>query len=412
HPSLEGVLDDTYGIMLYEDDAMLVAEAMAGVSREEGDLLRRAISKSESAEAIAEVSRTFLDRAAASGVSRHIAEQTWVQMAKFNSYSFCKAHAASYAILAYHLAWLKAHYPLEFMVAVLNHHWGMYPKRVHLEEAKRLGLRVRPPCVNRSAIEFGIDGGAIRVGLGQVRDLSRRAIESILAERERRPFRSLGDFLARVRISRGEAQNLVLCGAFDFTDRNRPELVLELKTTCVARQGQADPGRLGLENSPPAPRTSLNDFSPRQRLAYELDLLGLSVGEHPMAALRPWLDTRGIVHSTELRRRAGETVRAAGVIAASRRTTTRSGDPMRFITLEDETGIFEVTLFPRVCRKYNRLVDGYGPYLVEGTVENQYGALTLNARRVVRLDTDGAVAGGPRRDRTPAPAPGDPFLCV
>ncbi|MFW6107322.1 MAG: DNA polymerase III subunit alpha [bacterium] len=392
HPSLEGVLDQTYGIMLYEDDAMLVAAAMAGVSREEGDLLRRAISKGSSPQALAEASRTFLEGATANGVPRVVAEETWLQMAKFNSYSFCKAHAASYAILAYHLAWLKAHYPLQFMVAVLNHQWGMYPKRVHLEEAKRLGIEVRLPCVNRSDMAFTAEDGAIRIGLGQVRDLAEDAIESLLDEQRRRAFDSLGDFLARVAISEGEAENLILCGALDFTGRNRPELVLELKTTYAARREQGGGPRLGLRADPAFAPASLRDYAREKRLAYELDILGLSAGEHPMAALRPWLAQRGVVESASLPRHRGETLRAAGVVAATRSTTTRKGEPMRFVTLEDETGIFEVTLFPRVCRRYSRLVDGYGPYLVEGKVEDQYGAVSMNAWRLVPLDVGEAMS--------------------
>ncbi len=403
HPSLEGVLDDTYGIMLYEDDAMRVAAAMADVSREEGDLLRRAIAKGDSPQALAEVSRTFLEKAIANGVPSEVAEETWLQMAKFNSYSFCKAHAASYAILAYHLAWLKAHYPLEFMTAVLNHQWGMYPKRVHLEEAKRLGLEVRLPCANRSQKEFAVEEGAIRIGLGQVRDLTERAIESLLNERQRRLFDSLADFLTRVPIAEGEAENLVLCGAFDFAVRNRPELVLELKTTYAARREQANQDGLGLRAAPAFPPPRLRAYSREQRLACELDLLGLSVGEHPMAALRPWLAERGIVDSAALPRRVGQRVRAAGVVAATRSTTTRKGEPMRFITLEDETGIFEVTLFPRTCRRYSRVVDTYGPYLVEGTVEDQYGALTVNARRLAPLDAAMSSARGQAWNRTPRP---------
>ncbi|MFW6161709.1 MAG: DNA polymerase III subunit alpha [Planctomycetota bacterium] len=395
HPSLEGVLDETCGIMLYEDDAMLVAAALAGISREEGDLLRRAISKGKSKRALVAASRTFLAKARANGVPARVAEELWTQMAKFNAYSFCKAHAASYAILAYHLAWLKAHHPLPFMVAVLNHHWGMYPKRVHLEEAKRLGLGVLGPCVNRSGADFTIDGDAIRVGLGQVRDLSQRTIDRIVAERRRRPFASLAEFLARVSLAESEAENLILCGALDFAARNRPELMLELKTTLAAGRQGAESRGLGLAAVQPARLPSLKPFSPAQRLTHELDILGLTVGQHPMALLRPALRRRGILASDALPGRVGQVVRAAGVLAATRRTTTRRGEPMRFVTLEDETGIFEITLFPRACRRHSRVLDGYGPYLVTGEVEDHYGALTVDGRSLEPLD-------GPRADTAAA----------
>jgi len=385
HPSLEKVLDDTYGIMLYEDDAMLVASALAGISFEEGDLLRKAISKGETKEKLIEISKYFLGKAAANGIPPEVAQDMWTQMAKFNSYSFCKAHAASYAILAYQLAYLKAHYPLEFMVAVLNHQWGMYPKRVHVEEAKRLGLKLLGPCVNRSAAEFTVESGKIRVGLGQVKNLSERSINGILEGRRRGPFRSLTDFLARVNITEPEAENLILGGAFDSAARIRPDLILELKTTYPTLRRRAGPNDLISGSYDPFRRPELKDYSPEQKLAHELSILGLSAGVHPMGLLRPSLEKRGVVDSLTLPHRVGKSVRTAGVLAATRKTATRNNDQMQFITLEDEKGIFEVTLFPRVYRKFGHLIDGYGPYVVEGTVEDQYGALTVNARRVMAL---------------------------
>jgi len=382
HPSLRTVLADTYGIMLYEDDAMLVAAALGGISLEEGDLLRRAISRGASQEKLEEISKYFIGKAARNGIPLQVAREMWAQMAKFNSYSFCKAHAASYAILAYQLAYLKAHYPLEFMVAALNHQWGMYPKRVHLEEARRLGLEVLGPCVNRSRAEFTIEGGKIRIGLNQVRNLSQSSIDHILAARRGEPFGSLGDFLGRVKISEPEVENLILGGAFDFTGRIRPQLILELKTTYPARKRHAAKGRL-ISGDPAAPRPpELSDYSPAQKLAYELSVLELSPRGHPMKILRSSLEGNGMVDSEALPRMVGKCVRVAGVLAAVRKSPTKNDDYMEFVTLEDEKGVFEVTLFPGVYRKFGRCIDGIGPYVVEGTVEDRYGSLSVNARKV------------------------------
>jgi error-prone DNA polymerase len=421
HPSLRGVLSDTYGIMLYEDDAMLVAAALGGIPLEEADLLRRAISKAKSKEKLADISRTFLGKAAANGVPPQVAQDLWVQMAKFNSYSFCKAHAASYAILAYHLAYLKAHYPLEFMAAVLNHQWGMYPKWVHLEEARRLGLNVLGPCVNHSDGQFTIESspplrggidfrpggaghvvrlseadssrpggagyidGAIRIGLRQVKGLTERSIRRILAERGRRLFASLGDFLARVPVTDPEAENLILCGAFEFAGRSRPDLLLDLKTTDPAerRAGGRDGFGFGSWEPPKPPR--LKDFSPEQKLVHELTILGLSPGKHPLAVLRELLCAADLVDSDALPRRIGQPVRIAGVVAALRTATTKNNGVMLFVSLEDEKGVFEVTLFPQVHKRFGHLIDGFGPYVVEGKVADQYGALTVEARKVTAL---------------------------
>ncbi len=449
HPSLGKVLADTYGIMLYEDDAMLVAAAMANIPREEGDLMRRAISKGASREKLIEISRYFIARATANGVPLEAAADMWAQMAKFNSYSFCKAHAASYAILAWQLAYLKAHYPLEFMVSVLNHQWGMYPKRVHAEEARRLGIQILGPCVNCSERAFTLDCGlrnsdatpthpchserseaksrnlscscapkrdasaslgmtdiciryaearnpksAIRAGLQEVKDLSERAIRSLLAERQRRPFDSLGDFLARVSIPEPEAENLILCGAFDFTGRNRPSLLLELKT-CRHRESQIPDSRFQIAESSlfpshsalrtPHPALALPDYSPEQKLAYELSILGFSVSQHPMALFRPSLQQQGMADSRSLSNLVGRRVRIAGLLAAVRPTPTKKGEVMQFATLEDEWGLFEATLFPQAARRFGHLLESCGSFLVAGRVEEQYGALTITASHLGHL---------------------------
>ncbi|MFH0964101.1 MAG: OB-fold nucleic acid binding domain-containing protein, partial [Planctomycetota bacterium] len=348
---------------------------------EEGDLLRRAIARRARGEELFEVSEFFMKKAVANGIPFDLARETGVQMAKFNSYSFCKAHAASYAILAYELAYLKAHWPLEFMTAVLNHQWGMYPKRAHLEEAKRLGVRILPPCVNRSGEAFTIEEGAIRIGLGDVKGLSQRAIASIVSARKRRPFSSLGDFLERVRITEPEAESLILCGALDFTGRIRPEMILELKTGAKRAREAIGETLISVEPMPLA-RAGLADYSARRKLAYELSILELIPGEHPMKILRPALERRGLIDSSRLRARVGKVVRIAGVAIAFRDTSTKGGGEMEFVTLEDEKGIFEATLFPQAYERFARLLDGYGPYLVEGKVEDQYGAVTVNAGRV------------------------------
>ncbi len=392
HPSLVEVLGDSCGIMLYEDDAMLVACALAGVSPEEGDLLRKAISKRNSKEKLMDVSREFIQKALTNGVPLKVAEEMWTQMAKFTSYSFCKAHAASYAILAYQIAFLKAHYPLEFMTAALNHQWGMYPKRVHLGEAKRLGLKILLPCVNRSRREFAMENGKIRIGLEQVKGLSSATIDAILAERGKRPFDSLADFIARVRIGRTELEKLILCGAFDFFGRTRPELIWEAKSTfpSAKRRGSRTALLCPLPRSLRAP--NFEDYPPAKRLQYELETLELSVTHHPLEFIRPRLNQCGFTESRSLQAMIGKPVRVAGILAAVRETDTQRNGAMQFFTLEDETGIFEVTLFPRTHRKYRNVIEDAGPYLVFGTVEEQYGAVTVNARKVSRLGGQGRLS--------------------
>ena len=383
HPNLREILDDSYGIMLYEDDAMLVASSLAGLSLDEGDRLRKAIGKARTEEEMLRVSRFFLNRCARAGVSRKAAEEIWVQMAKFNSYSFCKAHAAGYGILAYWCAYMKAHHPAEFLVAVMNHHAGMYEKRVHVEEARRMGVEIRLPCVNRSRDEFTAEEGAIRVGLGQIKGLSEKTIRSILGERDREgPFGSLGELLVRTEAGEKETEDLILAGAFDFCGRTRPALLWELKATYdAARRARGKGSLLGVRLAP-SRAPDLPEHPLPQRVFYELELLGLSVSAHPMRLFRPLIEAEDLLCASDLGEHIGEQVRLAGLLDAARRTETSRGDFMEFVTLEDETGVFEVTLFPRVYRRDGHVLGVLGPYLVEGRVDCQHDAVTLTANRL------------------------------
>ena len=218
HPKVDAILKDTYGVMLYEDDVILVAAALLGCALAEADGFRKAIQQCRSQEDRLRLSRQFIKRCQVNGVAPEYAKDIWVQVAKFNEYSFCRAHAASYALLAYAGAYLKSHYPLEFWTAALNNNQSMYHPRVYVEQAKRAGIKFLLPDVNRSDREFKIEGNSIRVGLNFVAGLGPVAVEKILRARDKHgPFAGLTDFLNRTGLGPEEARSLVLCGAFDFT---------------------------------------------------------------------------------------------------------------------------------------------------------------------------------------------------
>jgi DNA polymerase III alpha subunit len=354
-----GLLRDTYGIMLYEDDAMLVAAALAGLSLSEGDRFRRRVQKLATDEERVAVSREFLGLCVAHGTPIGTAKDLWIQMAKFNEFSFCRAHAASYGVLAWASAWLKAHYPVAHWVAALNNNQGLYDARVYLEQAKREGIRVLLPCVQRSGVEFAEENGAIRVGLGRIFGIGAREIEEILAAR---PFESLADFLARTGISGPSLRNLVLAGALDWTGLPRPQALM-------AARAKGRP-------VPPIP-----DFTEEEKFARELSILGLSARRHILSYLRPAagpgeIDSRGLAPSV------GRRVRLAGIMATARIAVTARDEPMEFVTMEDEYGLFEVVLFPREFRRLRGLVGTLGPYEVEGRVESRYDAVALTAERI------------------------------
>ena len=373
--AVETILRGTCGVMLYEDDVMLVAAAMLGSDLAEADRFRKAVQKCRTDEARLALSREFLQRCRANGVGEPYARSMWVQMAKFNSYSFCRAHAASYAMLAYASAYLKTHYPLEFWTACLNNNQSMYHPRVYVEQAKRTGVRFLLPDVNRSAAEFSIDTDgrnghrAIRIGLNRLHGLGPAGIEAILDARRRRPFQGLTDLLARARLGRDEARALIQCGALDATGRNRPALMMELNLFFSLRPHRPAKQEALLTIGPTIP-ACLPDYSPARKYAEERKVLGVSTGEHIMALYRPGLVRQVDTLSRELPARIDRDVRIAGVLEAQRTARTQTGRTMMFLTLEDEQGLFEATVFPRKYAAVG-LLDRYGPYVVAGKVQEQ-----------------------------------------
>ena len=383
HPSLESILGDTFGIMLYEDDAMLIAATLAGLSLERGDRLRKAIKKIKNDDDLARVTRHFLECALANGVPVETAKTMWVQMSKFNEYSFCRAHAAGYGLVAYQSAYLKAHHPAAYMTAALNNVQGLYPRRVHLWEAKRMGVDVLPPCVNRSDVEFTYDSGAIRVGLNMIKGLSQATMEAICRKRGQSPFLTLRDFMTRVRAGLSEVEGLILVGAFDFAGRSRPGLVWQARAMFGKLKGPRHVGALdAIATDIDTP--TLLPFSVEQKVNYELEILECPLSAHPAALVRSRVGLNGLVKAGELSALIGKRVRLIGVLDTTRGTQTKNGQLMQFLTLEDETGIFEVTLFPRLYRKVRPLLSDGGPYLVTGKVDAQYDSVSVTAFDVRR----------------------------
>jgi len=383
-PRLDSILGATRGVLLYEDDVLLVAAALGGLSLPEADRFRRAVTKCRTDDERLRLSRDFLGRCRAAGAAPGLSADLWVQMAKFNAYSFCRAHAASYARLAWANAWLKAHHPAEFWIGALNNNASMYPHWVYLEEARRSGARPLLPCVNRSGREFALEDGAIRTGLGRIRGISERTVESILADR---PFEDLRELLARSAVRPGEAEALIRCGALDFTGRPRPVLILELHTGLGRARKLPGVGRLLDQGCDPAAAALPGDYPLARKAADEWELLELWSRAHPLAALRPDLTAGGAVASGMLPGLIGRRVRLAGMAAAGRRTRAEGGRMMAFLTLSDEEGLVEATMFPDVYGRSRRILadGGLGPFVVEGVVESQYDALSITAQRVASL---------------------------
>jgi DNA polymerase-3 subunit alpha len=408
HPRLEPLLASNYGVLLYEEDVMTVAAALADWTLAEGDLFRRAIGGAHTPEDRAALGSAFTARLIERGVDTATAETAWKNLARFGSYAFCKAHAAGYGVLAYQAAYLKTRWPAAFAVSLLAHHAGMYPTWVLMADLQRHGVRFRLPCVNRSEIGSVLEPegdpvhGPVRVGLGRVRGLSRRTLEGLDATRSAGgPFTSLADFLGRVRPTQEELLALIAAGAFDVLDRTRATLRCEALATHGLYRGAEDEGAFRVRAAPLAV-PDLPEFSAQRLRQLEWEALELGVLCHPCEVHAPGLmppgegpwgvterrDARraqGFTPAADLARAVGCRVRVVGIPAASRRVRTTRDETMMFLTLDDGTGLTECTFFPDSYRRCARILTGVGPFVAVGRVESQYGALTVTTEQVTQV---------------------------
>jgi DNA-directed DNA polymerase III PolC len=380
HPSLEPLLGDSCGLMLYEDDALRVVQTLTGLSAPEADRFRKQITKSATDEETKTLSRAFLTACERNGIARPVAEEIWVNLAKFNSYSFCRSHAVSYGMIAWQAAYLKAHFPLIFWTAALNNNQGMYPRRVYVEAAKRASIPFFLPCVNRSESEFSIEGAGIRTGLSCIRSFDEATRGTILKDRQSRgPYQSLSDFLERVTVGSETLALLIQVGAFDFTGQSRSALMLAAAIEERTPRHTSFFAATDRESSPydwtPA------DYSQVRQWREEWEHLGFLAGPPLMVLFRSLLPP-GLQDSRWVAGRVGHPICLAGLVATGRHTETKNGEEMQFVTIEDEWGLVDVTLFPRLCPPVPHL--GIGPYIVEGEIDEQYDVLTVTARRFYR----------------------------
>jgi len=381
NPSVDRILSSSNGVMLYEDDVMLVLAALLDTSLSEADQFRKAIQKCHTDQQRLALSKKFLDLCRSRNVDLEYAKSLWVQMAKFNEFSFCRAHAASYAMLAYTGAYLKTHFPLEFWVSALNNNQSMYHPRVYVEQAKRAGICFLLPNINSSGEEFLAESRSVRVGFNRVSCLGPTTIEHILKARAKQPYKSLSDFLRRTHLDHDKTRSLILCGAFDEIGRTRPSLMMELQLWFTSRRDHST-GQEILLSAEPNISQVLGDYSLQRKYSDEWQILGISVRRNIMAMYRQALARSVDIDSRRLSTSIGRRVRIAGVLEAHRTAHTRNDRVMRFLTLDDEFGLFEVTAFDQSARKVPRTFSHYGPYIVTGRIDEQYGTITVSAESI------------------------------
>lgn len=416
HPKLAQVLRETHGVMIYQEDVLRVAHALAGMSLGQADTLRRSMSgKLRSPAAMAQVRDGFIAGCRASGVGPDIAAETWRQIESFAGYAFCKAHSASYALLSLQVAYLKAHHPAEFMAAVISNQGGFYAAAAYISEGRRMGLRILLPDVNRSDRDYTGRGREIRMGLMAFAGLAAAAIEGLLAaRREGGPFTNLSDLLSRSGLGRAELELLVRGGACDGFELTRPELLWRLAcrfgsanplcppltkgahggpSAGKGREGDLFPGSGGLDRLVPR----LPEYGLRERCRMEEEIFGFMVTRHPLELIQehdrgPQRQDPGdrhgalppLITAADMARHAGRHVRMRGLAISYKRIPTKAGAWMKFLSLEDLTGTFEAVLFPDAYARCAEATLGTGPLLVAGRVELDHNVPSLTVTGVER----------------------------
>lgn len=387
HPMMADLLRTTYGVMVYQEDVIKVAHFIGKLSLGEADLLRRAMSgKMRSRDAMQALRQTFFDGCRRQGIEADVVAEIWRQMESFAGYSFCKAHSASYAVLSFQEAYLKAHYPALFICSVLNNQGGYYRPEVYIQEARRLRLRILLPDVNASdELHFCPDDRTIQLGFLHVKDLSDRTRLHLLRERrENGKFRDFDDFLQRSGSTAEDTVILVRCGACDCFSEPRPALLVRAKLYFNRnRRSVAEPAlQLGFENfSEDLQR--LRPYTAEQVTQIELETFTYTVSTHVLEHFEKEL--RQTVKAPDLERYVGRRVHVGGWMIAAKLTRTKKGERMMFINLDDAVGRIDVVLFPRCFDEYAHLLRSTGPFLIYGKVVREYEVLNVVAERVTLI---------------------------
>ncbi|HHS12842.1 MAG TPA: DNA polymerase III subunit alpha [bacterium] len=379
HPILQRVLGETYGIMVYQEDVTKIAVEMAGFTPGEGDGLRKTLSKKRNHRRLTEYSRRFRAGARARGIGSRVIDQVWEMILSFGGYSFCKPHSASYAMVSFKSAYLRAHYPAEFMAAVISNQGGYYTTFAYLSEARRMGLKVLPPDINASDRHYRGRSGELRVGLMQLKGLRGEALDVILSKREQGgPYDSFESFIRRTGLEPADLRILIKAGCFDSVaqERTRPQLLWE--TEAVRRNRPRPQTTLDLFSQETLRIPDLGSYDFHAMLRFEVEVLGFPLCAHPLDLYEETLRRVPRIHAADMHRHVGKRVTLVGWWVTNKMVYTRQEEPMAFISFEDRTALFETIFFPPAFRRYASRFSPVRPVILRGKVENDLGAVSLH----------------------------------
>ncbi|MGB8275658.1 MAG: DNA polymerase III subunit alpha [Alphaproteobacteria bacterium] len=405
-PSLHEILKETFGVIIYQEQVMQIAQVLSGYTLGGADLLRRAMGKKIKSEMDAQ-RRHFVDGAVARGVSESRASHIFDHVAKFAGYGFNKSHAAAYALVAYQTAYMKANHARAFLAASMTYDMGNTDKlNVYRQEIGRLGLKLLPPDVNRSGATFTVepvegDDRGIRYALAAVKNVGAGAMAELVKERERGgPFRGLHDFARRLDtkvLNKRQLESLVSAGAFDSLDSNRARVFQSIESmirlAASAAEARAS-GQVSLFGDEPAgalpqPAAAAKDWSPSERLTREFESIGFYLSAHPLDAYGHLLARLAVVPSIRLPMHVatgGNRVRLAGIVTGKQERTSARGNRFAFVQLSDTGGAFEVTVFSELLASARALLEAGSPLLVTAEARLEGDSVRLTAQSIEALD--------------------------
>ena len=391
HDILKPILNETYGIMVYQEQIMKIAQDMAGYSLGQADLLRRAMGKKKKSE-MEKHREMFVEGAGKNAVAPKIADALFEQMVQFAEYCFNKSHSTAYGYVTYQTAYLKANYPVEYMAALITANSGDQDKvQKYIATCVSMNIQVQSPDINRSGVDFTPTGESILFGLNAVRNVGQSAVEALLVSREEKgEFKSLADLCDRIdsrAINRRALESLIYCGAFDTVDPNRNQLIQDLELVMDWAQSRAKDRVSGqgnlfdlmgggasqqssFETAPKAPKVP--DFQQQEKLRLEKEVLGFYISDHPLKQLQESAKMLAPISLSGLGdRQEGDSISAIVMLTAVKAVTTKKGDRMAIITIEDLTGHSEAVVFPKSFERIGELIVPDARLMVWGKVDRR-----------------------------------------
>jgi error-prone DNA polymerase len=378
HPSLEPILNESLGVILFQEQILQVAIAIAGFSSGEANKLRKVMGRKNAVAELQKWRASFIAGAKERNIDAATANKAFDLIGGFAEFGFCKSHAMSFALLCYRSAFLKQYYPVEFYCALLNNQpMGFYLPEVVVGDARRHGVTILPADVNKSLWQCRVEEKKIRLGFRYVKEMGEDRAGKIIAARIRGEFTSLKDFYVRTRLDKESIQNLVAVGAFDEIDRSRRHLLWELGSLVML-------GADGMD-LPASEKVTLDDMTVREETVIDYSIQGFSARRHLLDEYRKRLASLGAVRSSIIAVcPSGTDIKIGGLTVCLQMPPTAKG--FAFLTLEDEEGLTNVVLRPDVYRLYRQVVRLEPLILIEGTIQKEDGVVNVVARRVLSLN--------------------------